>query len=118
MKKLLPICAVIIFLLGCNNKENSPDAEMFNTANKVYQDYLFEYGIDSKIFSLPIIETQLDGTKSFKWIAIDSKKNVVSVEVLVVKTNDTKPELILTGNNDAWLHLMNTKERKKGRHYF
>lgn len=83
---------------------------MLESAKKVYQNYLFEYGIDSKLFSLPIVEDRQDGTRSYKWLAIGTEGNPAGVEVLVTKTKGTKPEWILIGTKDAWLPLVNTKK--------
>jgi hypothetical protein len=111
MKKLLIIGIIIELLAGCTVRT---DAEMLEAANKVYQDYLFEYGIDGSLFSQPIIITREGGAKSYKWLAIGSEDNPAGIEVVVPKMKGAKPEWFLIGNKDAWLPLIGSKNKRRG----
>ncbi len=113
MNKLIEISAVIVLLAGCTTQSDRSDKEMFEIANEMYQDYFFEYGIDSKLFAAPIIESRQNGLKSYKWIAMDFKRVPIGVEVVVPKKKSTKPEMILIGNTDAWLPFVGSKNKKQ-----
>ncbi|MEW5802482.1 MAG: hypothetical protein AB1847_10325 [bacterium] len=112
MKRILVIGAVVVLLASCTIQGDRTDAEMFEAANEIYQDYLFEYGIDSALFSSPTIETRQNGIRSYKWIAIGSKGTTVGVEIIVKKMKGTKPEMILIGDTDAWLPFVGSKNKK------
>ena len=100
-------------LAGCGpRKGNNTEAEMFKAAYEMYQDYLFEYGIDSTLFMPAIIEVRQDSLRSYKWLAVIPNGDTVGVEVIAAKSRVIKPEMILTGNNDAWIFFLGTKDAK------
>ena len=110
MKKLFIIVIIMELLAGCDRS----DVGMLAAANEVYQDFLFEYGIDGSLFSQPIIKTREDGSKSYKWLAKDSEDNPAGIEVVVPKMKGAKPEWFLIGNIDAWWPLIGSKNKRRG----
>lgn len=113
MRRIIRICAVLALLTGCTIPGDRTDTEMFEAANEVYQDYLFEYGIDSLLFQYQAIEARQDGTKSYKWIATSAKGGPVGVEVVVSKMKSKKAEMILIGDTDAWLPFVGSKNKPR-----
>jgi hypothetical protein len=85
---------------------------MFDDSNEVYLDYLFEYGIDSTLFSPPVVRNLPNEDRSYKWIATGAHNVPVGVEVIVKRNNNVKPEIILIGDTDAWLPLVGSKKSK------
>ncbi len=112
MRKLFIICAIFAFFSGCSNLIYRTDEEMFKAAHKVYEDYLFEYGIDGALFMSPTTKTFQDGSRSYKWIARGSESRPVGIEVIVTKNKFTKPEMILIGDADGWIPLVGSKKRR------
>lgn len=110
---VLIFCAVAVFflLVSCTIQEEQTDMEMYESANEVYRDYLFEYGIDSTLFSSPTIESRENGRKSYKWIAFGTEDEPVGVEVIVANKKGAKPEMILIGNTEAWFPFVGSKRR-------
>jgi len=88
---------------------------MFKAADKVYEDYLFEYGIDGALFKPPATKTIQGGSRSYKWIANGSERKPVGIEVIVQRNKFTKPEMILIGNTDGWIPLLGTRNEDKRR---
>jgi hypothetical protein len=113
IKNNIIMFAVVALLFGCTTNQYRTDAEMFATANEIYRDYLFEYGIDSDLFSSPITKELSNGNKSYKWVAMGASNLPIGVEVIVAKSKKTKPEMILIGNTDAWLPLVGSKNKRK-----
>lgn len=107
---VLIVGIVGFFLVGCSGRDKRTDSEMVQAATAVYQDYLFEYGIDGKLF-LPATETLSDETKIYKWTAIGSASNLVGVSVTVTRMKNVKPEMTLIGSTDAWLPLVGSKRK-------
>ena len=114
LNKLFIIVIIMELLAGCTIQQDRSDAEMLAAANEVYQDYLFEYGIDSALFSSPIVKTRPNGDKSYKWMAKGLGGTPVGVEVIVEKINNKKPEMILIGDTDVWLPLIGSKNKRRG----
>ena len=107
------LISVIIFMFaGCIVAGERSDAEMSVSAYEVFNDYLFDYGISSELFSAPTIEARQGGLKSYKWIPIGSKGDAIGVEVIVSRLRSTKSEMILTGDTDAWLPFIGSKHKK------
>lgn len=112
MKYFYVVCAVIAIFSCCYFQGDRTDAEIFEVANEVYKDYLFEYGIDNALFSSFNMEARQDGQKRYKWIAIGSKGDMVGVEVIVSKKKNIKPEMILIGDTDAWIPFVGSKTKR------
>jgi hypothetical protein len=115
--KKSPIIILIIFVAiiiagGCTTQRSRSDKEMFDISNEVYQDYLFEYGIDSALFSSPVVRNQPNGSISYKWTAKGAHDVPVGIEVIVSRNKDTKPEMILIGHADDWFPLVGSKNKK------
>lgn len=112
VNKLIKIAVVIALLTSCTFQGDRTDWEMFQAANKVYQDYLFEYGIDSKLLSAPVVENCPNSKKSYKWLVLGMENVPVGVEVIVSKQKTQKPEMILMGDKE-WLSLIGSKRERE-----
>jgi len=112
MRKFFVLCTIFTVFSGCNTLIHRTDEEMFKAAHKVYEDYLFEYGIDSALFESPITKTLEGGSRSYKWIARGSENKPVGIEVIVTRSKLTKPEMVLIGDADSWRPLVGSKKRR------
>lgn len=112
MRKFLIFCTIFALFCGCDTLIHRTDGEMFKAALKVYEDYLFEYGIDSALFGPPTTKTLQEGGRSYKWIAKGSEVRPVGIEVIVTRNKFTKPEMILIGDEDGWKPLVGSKNRR------
>ena len=109
MRKFFVLFVIFAFFPGCDALIHRTDEEMFKAANKVFEDYLFEYRNDSALFGSPITKTLPEGNRSYKWIVKGSERKPVGIEVVVTINKFTKPEMILIGNTDDWVPLLGTK---------
>ncbi len=109
VKFFLLICTVVVLFSGCTTQKDRTDAEMFKLANEAFQDYLWELGIDRKLFTAPIIEEQQNGVKSYKWLAIGSENNPIGLEIRATKASNIELDWLFIGDSDAWLKLRGTR---------
>lgn len=117
MKIVIWICiALLAGVSWCTSQQDHTNAEMFKLADTEFYDYIWELGIDQKLFAEPIIENQPNDVKSYKWLAIGSEKNPIGIVVYVSKSKKVEPELILFphGNileHSGWIKLLGTRPR-------
>ena len=109
MRMFVILCVIFAFFSGCDTLIHGTDEEMFKAANKVFEDYLFEYRIDSALFGSPVTKTLQEGNTSYKWIVKGSERKPVGIEVVVTINKFTKPQMILIGNTDDWVPLLGTR---------
>ena len=112
MRKVSVLCTILTFLYGCGTLIHRTDEEMFKAAQKVYEDYLFEYGIDGTLFESPTSKTLGGDNRSYKWIARGTERKPVGIEVIVTRNKLTRPEMILIGDADGWRPLVGSKKRR------
>jgi hypothetical protein len=108
---------IVALLVGCSSYQYRTDTEMFDAANEIFQDYLFAYGIDSTLFSSPIIKKLSNGEKNYKWVTMAENDIPLGVEVIVTKDKKTKPRMILIGKTSAWFQLVGSKNKKKWKYF-
>lgn len=110
--KFFFISTVVVLLVACTIRGDRKDTEMTEIASEIYQNYLFEYGIDSELFFAHTVENCQAGIKKYKWITTSLDGLQIGVEVVVSKKRDRKPEMILIGDTDAWLPFVGSKNNK------
>ena len=111
-RRFVVALAMVALLAGCETHKYRTEEQMLKAAHKVYEDYLFEYGIDSALFASPKIETLQNGNRSYTWIARGSDGIPVGIEVIVTRIKGTKPQMVLIGDADAWFPLVGSKNKK------
>jgi len=109
MRKFLVFYATLVLLTGSDTLIHRTDEEMFKAAHEVYEDFLFEYRINSTLLGSPTIKTLQGGSRSYTWIARGGKGTPAGIEVIVTRNKFTKPEMILIGNRDDWVPLLGSK---------
>lgn len=100
--------STLIFFLGCTSQKERTDTEMFELAEELFKDYLFELRVDNKLFALPIIEEKQSGTKSYRWLTAKSVTSPIGVELHIPRQKKMDPEWIQIGSFDDWRPLMGT----------
>ncbi len=116
MKAVILFCVVLFAGVSwCTSQQDRTNSEMFKLADTEFFDYIWELGIDQKLFAEPIIENRPNDVKSYKWLAIGSENNPIGVIVVVSKSKDIEPELIPIPNNgnfldnSGWRKLLGTR---------
>lgn len=99
-------------LLGLNyvyqRTGDRSDEERLSLAEDAFKNYLFEGRIEAKYFNRLIIEDKINGSKTYRWLAVVPGNRTVGVEVGVAKSKSIEPELSLTGKANDLFELFGT----------
>ncbi len=115
MRKILVAIIVGLVVTGCNvHKGYNTDKEMYDIACGMYQEHLFEFGIDSTLFMPVVIKDLDDSTKVYRWAAVTPNGDTTGFDVKVARSREIEPEFTLFGPAKAAMALPGTERSKEG----